>query len=168
LQIRQGTAKGFHPGRTAELFVAIAGEAVSIGFAGELDPSLTQAQDLPRSVAALELNLETLYSAAPDVIRAGALLTMPAATQDLSLVVDAQLNAAELQATILEGAGELLESIRLVDDYRGEALGAGKKSLTFALRFRAADRTLTQAEASEKRDAAVALAASRHGAELRA
>ena len=168
LQIRQGTAKGFHPGRTAELFVAIAGEAVSIGFAGELDPSLTQAQDLPRSVAALELNLETLYSAAPDVIQAGALLTMPAATQDLSLVVDAQLNAAELQATILEGAGELLESIRLVDDYRGEALGAGKKSLTFALRFRAADRTLTQAEASEKRDAAVALAASRHGAELRA
>jgi phenylalanyl-tRNA synthetase beta chain len=168
LEVCQGSAKGFHPGRTAELFVTIAGEAVSIGFAGELDPSLTQEQDLPRNVAALELNLENLYKAAPDVVQAGVLLTMPAATQDLSLVVDAQLSAAALRATIVEGAGELLESIRLVDDYRGEVLGAGKKSLTFALRFRAADRTLTQAEASEARDAAVALAASRHGAELRA
>ena len=84
------------------------------------------------------------------------------------MVVDAQLSSATLQATIVEGAGDLLESIRLVDDYRGEAVGAGKKSLTFALRFRAADRTLTQAEVSEHRDAAVALAASRHGAELRA
>jgi phenylalanyl-tRNA synthetase beta chain len=168
LQVRQGTAKGFHPGRTAELFVTIAGEPVSVGFAGELDPSLTQEQDLPRNVAALELNLEKLYKAAPEVVQASHLLTMPAATQDLSLVVDANLAAAVLRDTIVEGAGELLESIRLVDDYRGEVLGTGRKSLTFALRFRAADRTLTQAEASEARDAAVALAASRHGAELRA
>ncbi len=168
LEVRQGTAKGFHPGRTAELFVTIAGEPVSVGFAGELDPSLTQEQDLPRNVAALELNLEKLYKAAPEVVQASHLLTMPAATQDLSLVVDAKLAAAVLRDTIVEGAGELLESIRLVDDYRGEVLGTGRKSLTFALRFRAADRTLTQAEASEARDAAVALAASRHGAELRA
>ncbi|MEY4296425.1 MAG: hypothetical protein RL016_271, partial [Actinomycetota bacterium] len=62
----------------------------------------------------------------------------------------------------------LLEAIRLVDDYRGENLPAGKKSLTFALRFRAADRTLTQAEASDARDLAVKLAAERFGAELRA
>ena len=168
LEVRQGSAKGFHPGRTAELFVAVDGQRVSIGFAGELDPSLTQQQDLPRNVAAIEINLELLYQSAPEVVQAGALLTMPAATQDLSLVVDAQLSSATLQATIVEGAGDLLESIRLVDDYRGEAVGAGKKSLTFALRFRAADRTLTQAEVSEHRDAAVALAASRHGAELRA
>ena len=63
-----------------------------------------------------------------------------------------------------EGAGELLESVRLFDVYTGEQIGAGKKSLAFALRFRAPDRTLTEAEISAARDAAVALAAERHGA----
>jgi phenylalanyl-tRNA synthetase beta chain len=66
------------------------------------------------------------------------------------------------------GAGELLESIELIDDYRGENLPTGKKSLTYAMRYRAADRTLTQAEASAARDAAVALVAEKFGAELRA
>ena len=55
-----------------------------------------------------------------------------------------------------------------MDDYRGENVGQGKKSLTFALRFRAADRTLTQAEATDARDLAVKLATERFGAELRA
>jgi phenylalanyl-tRNA synthetase beta chain len=69
---------------------------------------------------------------------------------------------------ILEGAGELLEQVTLVDDYRGDNVAAGHKSLTFALRFRAADRTLTQVEASESRDKAVALANQKFGATLRA
>jgi phenylalanyl-tRNA synthetase beta chain len=93
---------------------------------------------------------------------------MPAATQDLSLVVGSDVPAGELQKLIIEGAGALLESISLVDDYRGENVGAGKKSLTFALKFRAEDRTLTQAEASEARDAAVKLAADKFDAVLRA
>ena len=65
------------------------------------------------------------------------------------------------------GAGELLESIRLFDVYSGEQVGEGKKSLAYALRFRAADRTLTVEEASAARDAAVALAAEHTGAVLR-
>jgi phenylalanyl-tRNA synthetase beta chain len=68
---------------------------------------------------------------------------------------------------LLSGAGELLEEIKLTDDYRGQGIASGKKSLTFALRFRAKDRTLTQAEATIARDAAVSLAAQNHGAELR-
>ncbi len=58
----------------------------------------------------------------------------------------------------------LLESVRLFDVYTGEQIGAGTKSLAFALRFRAPDRTLTEAETGAARDAAVALAAERHGA----
>ncbi len=168
LEFKQASPKGFHPGRTAELFATVDGVSRSLGFAGELDPQLTAAADLPRRVAAVEINLEILYAAAPAVVQAAHVWTMPAATQDLSLVVDANVVAAELLNTIREGAGELLEAIRLVDDYRGENLPAGKKSLTFALRFRAADRTLTQAEASDARDLAVKLAAERFGAELRA
>jgi len=75
--------------------------------------------------------------------------------------------AGDVKAVITEGAGPLLEHIALVDDYRGDGIEPGHKSLTFALRFRAPDRTLTQAEATEAKTAAVALAASRLGATLR-
>ncbi len=76
--------------------------------------------------------------------------------------------AADVEAALREGAGELLESIRLFDVYEtGEQLGEGQKSLAYALRFRAADRTLTVEEASAARDAAVALAGERTGAVLR-
>ena len=92
---------------------------------------------------------------------------MPAATQDLSLVVGLDVSAAELVETIRSGAGELLETISLVDDWRSDSLGE-KKSLTFSLLFRARDKTLTAAEATAAKEAAVALAAQKHGAELRA
>ncbi|MFT4305998.1 MAG: hypothetical protein QM604_03805, partial [Microbacterium sp.] len=75
--------------------------------------------------------------------------------------------AAEVGAALSEGAGALLESLRLVDDYRGQGVADGAKSLTFALRFRAEDRTLTAAEATEAKLAGVAAAASRFGATLR-
>jgi len=68
---------------------------------------------------------------------------------------------------VREGAGELLEHLDLVDDYRGPGVADGSKSLTFALRFRASDRTLTAAEASEAKLAGAALAAERTGASIR-
>jgi phenylalanyl-tRNA synthetase beta chain len=119
-------------------------------------------------VAALEINLEKLYSVAPEVIQATPIHTFPAATQDLTLIVDESVVAGDLQHVIETSAGELLEEVRLIDNYRGANIGDGKKSLTFALRFRATDRTLTQVEASEARDAAVAAANQKFGAELRA
>ena len=164
LIVRQGTAKGFHPGRTAELLV---GEN-SIGFAGELAPALAAERDLPRRVAALEIDLDVLYSTAPEVRQASPIFGYPAATQDLSLLVGVDVAAGDVLKVIEEGAGALLEQVRLVEDYRGQNLPDGQKSLTFALRFRANDRTLTQVEASESRDAAVALAASKFGATIRA
>jgi phenylalanyl-tRNA synthetase beta chain len=97
-----------------------------------------------------------------------ALSAFPAATQDVSLVVDQGIPAGDIQATLAEGAGELLEGIALVDDYRGDGVEPGYRSLTFALRFRAADKTLTALEATEAKDRGVALAALRHGAALRA
>ena len=78
----------------------------------------------------------------------------------MALIVPAEVAAADVEAALVEGAGELLESIRLFDLYTGEQIGAGKKSLAFALRFRAPDRTLTAEEAVAARDAAVAVASS--------
>ena len=168
LTTRQASPKGYHPGRTAELVVQTGEDIAVIGFAGELDPALALENNLPRRVAAFEINLEKLYAVAPDVITATPIYNYPAATQDLSVVVDATLPAAELLSVIRAGAGELLEQVRLIDDYRGQNVADGKKSLTFALRFRATDRTLTQAEATAAKDDAVALAKEKFGAELRA
>ena len=165
LTIRQAQRAGFHPGRCAE-FVSDDGAVVAV--AGELDPALAIENDLPRRVAAAEINMTALYAAAPASISAQPIGIMPAATQDLSLVVAREVSAVDLQNAIVEGAGELLEHITLTDDYRGENVEASKKSLTFALRFRAQDRTLTQAEASEARDAGVANAAEKFGAVIRA
>lgn len=168
LQVRQASPKGYHPGRTAELFVTNQLGDQVVGYAGELDPALATENHLPRRVGVLELNLDLLGALAPDVVQAGAVNTFPAATQDVSLVVANEVPAAAVLAAVAEGAGELLENIQLTDDYRGTGIAEGHKSLTFALRFRANDRTLTQAEASVARDGGVAVANQRFGATIRA
>ncbi|MEB0303526.1 hypothetical protein, partial [Mucilaginibacter sp. 5C4] len=87
--------------------------------------------------------LSDVFAQAGSELHAAPIKTMPAATQDLSLVVSATVPAAEVLAAVAEGAGALLDHIELVDDYRGTGIEPGRKSLTFALRFRAPDRTLT-------------------------
>jgi len=163
VEVRQATHHAFHPGRCAEVFVG----DVSVGFAGEVLPSVAMSLDLPRVVSALDLDLDVLIAAAPEHVVATPVLVFPAATQDVSLVVDQSVPAANVRVAIIDGAGELLESAHLVDDYRGAGLDDNQKSLTFALRFRAADRTLTQQDATDAKMAGVAVAASRHNATIR-
>ncbi len=163
LSVRQGSHHAFHPGRTAE--VLLNGEVV--GHAGELLPRVAEESDLPRVVGVLEVDLDRLVAAAGSDIRVRPISGFPAATQDLSLVVDSAVPAADVLAAVVEGAGELLENARVVDDYRGQGVPEGSKSLTFALRFRARDRTLTAAEASEAKLAGAALAGERFGAVVR-
>ena len=163
ITVTTGSHQAMHPGRTAELR---SGDRV-VGYAGELLPSLAADLDLPRVVAVLELDLDVLIALSITEVAPTPILALPAATQDLSLVVSSEVRAGDVLALLVEGAGELLEKVTLVDDYRGPGVPDGSKSLTFALRFRAADRTLTQAEATEAKNAAVALASARVGAILR-
>jgi phenylalanyl-tRNA synthetase beta chain len=94
--------------------------------------------------------------------------TFPPVLIDLALVVGEHVPAAEVDEALREGAGSLLESLRLFDVYTGPPVPAGSRSLAYALTLRAPDRTLTSEEATTVRDAAVAAAAGRTGAELRA
>jgi phenylalanyl-tRNA synthetase beta chain len=164
IEVVQGARAPWHPGRCAQLLVG--GE--ELGYAGELHPSVCTAYGVPPRTSAVEVDLDLLIERAPTVLVAPAFSTYPVAKEDVALVVDSDLPAATLAQTLSEGAGELLESVRLFDVYTGEQIGAGKKSLAFALRFRAWDRTLTEAETGAARDAAVALAGERHGAVQRA
>ncbi|MDO7869650.1 phenylalanine--tRNA ligase subunit beta [Nocardioides jiangxiensis] len=159
LDVEAAAVAPWHPGRCAALSV---GGAV-IGHAGELHPKVCKAYGLPARSAAAELDLDVLlqHATSPTAPRFS---SYPVAKEDVALVVDATVPSAAVEAALREGAGELLESIRLFDVFTGEQVGEGKKSLAFALRFRAADRTLAEGESGAARDAAVALAAERTGA----
>ncbi|MFC5216002.1 phenylalanine--tRNA ligase subunit beta [Streptomyces coerulescens] len=168
LIVRGGQYGPWHPGRCAELAVVVAGTETVVGHAGELHPRVLKALGLPARTCAMELDLDALEQVGDGTPQAPSISTFPVATQDVALVVDKPVPAAEVEAALREGAGELLEGIRLFDVYvNDEQLGDGKKSLAYALRFRAGDRTLTVDEASAARDAAVALAGERTGAVLR-
>lgn len=168
LGVRKGQYGPWHPGRCAELTVAVDGEERVVGHAGELHPRVLKTLGLPARTCAMELDLDAVARVGDDTPQAPSISTFPVATQDVALVVDAFVPAADVEAALREGAGELLESIRLFDVYdNAEQLGEGRKSLAYALRFRASDRTLTVDEASAARDAAVALAGERVGAVLR-
>jgi phenylalanyl-tRNA synthetase beta chain len=154
----------WHPGRCAQ--VRVGGRVV--GHAGELHPRVCKAYGLPVRTAVAEVDLDALVAAAPLIVAAPTFSSYPVAKEDVALVVDEAVPAAEVEAALRSGAGDLLERIRLFDVYTGDPIPAGKKSLAFALRFRAPDRTLTEAETGAARDAAVASAAERVGAEQRA
>ncbi|WP_433469209.1 phenylalanine--tRNA ligase subunit beta [Spirillospora sp. CA-128828] len=161
LTVKADQHEPWHPGRCAALY---AGDTLA-GHAGELHPRVTKAYGLPPRTCAMELELGRLGDPVP--VRAPHVSSYPVATQDVALVVDSAVPAAEVETALRDGAGDLLEAIRLFDVYTGEQVGEGRKSLAYALRFRAPDRTLTAEEASEARDAAVAAASDRTGAVLR-
>jgi phenylalanyl-tRNA synthetase beta chain len=149
----------WHPGRCAELIVN--GKAVA--HAGELHPRIVAAYGLPERSVAFAVALNALPDSA--LVRPTTVGTMPAAVQDVALIVDSTVSAAELEGALREGAGDLLESITLFDRY--DKIGDGKVSLAFTLVFRASDRTLTGDEVSAMREAATAVAAAKFGAVVR-
>jgi phenylalanyl-tRNA synthetase beta chain len=92
----------------------------------------------------------------------------PSSGVDLAFVVPDTVPAADVLRTLREAGGELLESVAIFDTFRSDAIGAGRVSLGFSLRFRAPDRTLTDAEVAELRQRAIDAVVAAHGAELRA
>ncbi|MGH3326297.1 MAG: phenylalanine--tRNA ligase subunit beta [Streptomycetales bacterium] len=164
LQVRGEAYPPWHPGRCAALTVG--GRVV--GHAGELHPRVVGAFGLPARTCAMELDLDQLAQDAEDLVPAPEISTYPVATQDVALVVADEVPVAAVDEALREGAGDLLESVRLFDVYTGEQAGPGRRSLAFTLRFRAADRTLTVEETTTARDAAVREATRRTGAVQRA
>lgn len=149
----------WHPGRCAELVV----QGKAVAHAGELHPRIIAKYGLPERSVAFAVGL----SALPDshIVKPQSVGTMPAAVQDVALIVDADVSAAAVESALRIGAGELLEHISLFDRY--DKVGDGKVSLAFTLTFRAADRTLTGEEVAALRESAVAEAVKATGAILR-
>jgi phenylalanyl-tRNA synthetase beta chain len=163
VEVTADTHAPFHPGRCARLEV---GDTL-LGHAGELHPRVVEAFGLPPRAAAMELSLDVLLDAAPELPETPVVSAYPPATLDVAVVVPSAVPSGQVAQALRAGAGPLLEAIRLFDVYTGDQVGPGRKSLAFTLRLRAPDRTLTAAEANAARDAAVAEAERRCGAELR-
>jgi phenylalanyl-tRNA synthetase beta chain len=149
VEVTPGDEPFLQPGRSGHALVG--GE--DAGWIGELHPLVCREWDL-EGAAGFELDLAPLIAASPlgdesyeDVI------SFPAVHQDVAVVVDESVPAAQIRDAVLKGGGELLRSAEVFDLYRGEQLGEGRKSLALRLTFRAADRTLTDEEVAERRSA---------------
>ncbi len=162
MTLRAGHYLPWHPGRCAEVVI---GDTV-VGHAGQLHPAVVERSGLPKGTCAVELDLDAIPIT--EAMPAPVVSPFPAVFQDVSLIVGEDVAAQTVVDAVRDGAGELLEDVRLFDVYTGPQIGDGRKSVTLALRFRATDRTLTEGEASAARDAAVKTAADRVGAVQRA
>ncbi|MBP7689852.1 MAG: phenylalanine--tRNA ligase subunit beta, partial [Thermoflexales bacterium] len=137
----------YYPGRTARLIVG----DQAIGLLGQIHPLVREAFDLPdQPVLAAELDIEALSACASAATRTNDVPRFPAVTEDLAMIVDDKVHADKVQA-VIESVGGLLKSARLFDVFKGERIGAGKKSLAYRLTYQA-DRTLTDVEVVKVRE----------------
>ena len=155
----------FHPGRVAEVLV----NGESVGQLGQVHPLVCEAYGLTEyPLLAADLDAEKLQAASRLQYTVTSVSRYPAVLQDIAVVVDEDVPASEVQAAIVDAGGRLLRDVRLFDMYRGEQVGAGKKSLAYSLTFQADDRTLTEKDANKLRDKIVRRLNATLGATLRA
>lgn len=135
-----------HPGRTASLWVG----GNRLGIFGQLHPQLRQDQGLPDSVYVFQLDLNVLLDALDQdeilVPKFHAYSTYPASDRDIAFFAPVKISVADIEKSINKAGKGLLESVELFDEYRGENVPAGQRSLAFRLIYRSSDRTLTDAE----------------------
>jgi phenylalanyl-tRNA synthetase beta chain len=153
LQVERGEHPLLHPGKTARL---------PQGWVGEVHPAAA------RLLAAFELDLGALAAAMPERVLYEDVITFPSLLQDLAFVVDEDVPATALAGAIREAGCDLVRDVRVFDEYRGEQIGAGKRSLAFRVAFGSPERTLTDEDAAPVREAIVTALAERFGARLRA
>jgi phenylalanyl-tRNA synthetase beta chain len=164
LVLRAEALAGLHPGRGA--VVEVAGS--DLGQVGEVSPVVLERWGIDERVAWLQLELGALVDLPARVARARPVSRFPSTDIDLAFVLDESTPAAAVRTTVRAAGGDLLREVELFDVFRSDALGDGRRSLAFRLRFQAPDRTLTDAEIAEVRAGVIAEVESTHGAALRA
>ncbi|MEB3277976.1 MAG: phenylalanine--tRNA ligase subunit beta [Lyngbya sp.] len=139
-----------HPGRTASLWL----NGKRLGVFGQLHPQVQEKRELPQEVYLFELNLSVLIEAmtqADNLTRKfKPFSTFPASDRDIAFFVSTDVSVADLEKCMTKAAGNLLESVKLFDEYKGENVPEGQRSLAFRLVYRAGDRTLTEEEVQPK------------------
>jgi phenylalanyl-tRNA synthetase beta chain len=157
----------YYPGRVAELSI----NGQTIGILGQLHPQVVQAYDLKNEsegpVLAADFDLDRLLAQVPDGHVVKSVPRFPPVQQDIAVIVDEAVPAEQVQALITQTGRPLLTEVRLFDLFRGEQIGAGKKSLAYSLTFQAEDRTLTDRDAAKQQQKIVQRLERELGAKLR-
>jgi phenylalanyl-tRNA synthetase beta chain len=135
-----------HPGRTASLWL----RGSRLGTFGQLHPQLRRDKGLPDAVYVFQLDLDVLLDALDRdellVPRFSSYSTYPASDRDIAFFAPVKITVSEIEKVITKAGKGLLESVELFDEYRGEHVPSGQRSLAFRLVYRTSDRTLTDAE----------------------
>jgi phenylalanyl-tRNA synthetase beta chain len=163
VRIESAVVPGLDPGASGRVLVG----GVEVGVVGALAPAALAAASVAGPAVGFELDLDALGDAPRLDRQFRAPSSYPPSVIDLALVVADEVLAADIAATLRAAGGELLEDVRCFDEFRSEQLGPRRRSLAFALRFRAPDRTLTDAEVQELRTACIRAVEAAHGATLR-
>ncbi len=161
LSIRQGTAPGYHPARSASIWI----DGTAIGHAGELHPLTAAALEIDGRVAMCEVDLGLLVDRRTEIAYRP-VSPYPPADFDLSFEVPIDHPAGDLAATVTAAGHELVESVRVFDEFTGSGLGEDRKAIAMRIRLRGTDRTLQAEDIARVREAMIE-AASGVGATLR-
>ncbi len=139
---RAAQNSSFHPGRTAQVFL----NEKEIGIIGEVHPDVRENYALkPRAIVA-ELDWKTLAQFASLSRTAQPIARVPSSDRDLAMLLKSEITAAQVETVVRRAGGALLENARIFDVYTGTGIPENHKSIAIALRFRAAERTLTEDE----------------------
>ena len=138
--------KAYHSGRCAQIYTAY---GTYLGVFGQIHPLTAKNYGIDTPVYAAELSFDAIFDAADMTIDYKPLPKFPAVTRDFSFVCDEALEVGAIEEVMEKAAGKLCEGVALFDIFRGEKLGAGKKSVAFRVTLRASDRTLTVEEADK-------------------
>ena len=155
--------KVFHPGRTAQ--IVIAGEYA--GLIGEIHPEISEEFETPERTYVGVIDVEPLINNAVMEVEYKQLPKHPAVTRDIAVLVNDEVLAGDIEQTISENGGKILEDIKLFDVYKGKQVPEGHKSMAYSISFRAEDRTLTDDEVNKSMQKIMAALEKNFNAKLR-
>lgn len=160
---RESENPSFHPGKTAALYI----RKDLVGILGEVHPDVADNYGVDERCYIAELNLDVLYSYANLDKKYKALPKFPAVTRDMAILIDDSVLVQEIEDIMWKQGGNMVESIKLFDVYKGEQIPAGKKSIAYSLIYRLENKTLTDAEVNKVHDKIVRTLENKLGAQLR-
>lgn len=160
---RESANPTFHPGRTARLMI----RRKDAGVFGEIHPNVLENYGIEDRVYVAELNLSLIFEASKLERKYKTLPKFPAVTRDIAMLVKDEVTVGEIENIIMRSGKELIESVKLFDVYKGKQIPDGTKSVAYSLSYRAADRTLKDAEVNAVHDKIVKNLSEKLGAQLR-
>jgi len=160
---RESDNPTYHPGKTSNLYV----KRELIGVVGEVHPKVSENYEVDQRCYVAELNLDKLYEYAQLNKKYIPLPKFPAVTRDIALIVDDEVLVQDIEDVIVKQGGNILESTKLFDVYKGKQIAEDKKSIAYSIVYRRADKTLTDEEVNKVHEKILRSLEHKLGAELR-